>query len=197
MEHYDTPEWQPYLVVAAAGAVFILFGLIFMMVQLVISVRRRAEYRDWVGDPWDGLTLEWLTSSPPALYNFAVIPEVRSRDAFLHMKERGIAYQRPARYEDIAMPKNSAFGAVTGGLAFVFGFAMVWHMWWLAVLSVLLIALTLIFRSSDDDTEYLLPASEVEKIETRRFQEMARAPRPDATQDASAIPGAALPGRAS
>ncbi len=69
---------------------------------------------------------------------------------------------------------------VTGGLAFVFGFAMVWHMWWLAILGVLLIVLTLILRSSDDDTEYLLPASEVEKIETRRCQEMAKAPRRDA-----------------
>jgi len=197
MEHYDTPEWQPYLIVAAAGAVFILFGLIFMIVQLVISVMRRAEYRDWTGDPWDGLTLEWFTASPPAPYNFAVIPEVRSRDAFLDMKERGIAYRPPARYEDIAIPKNSAFGAVTGGLAFVFGFAMVWHMWWLAILGVALIALALIFRSSDDDTEYLLPASEVEKIESRRLQEMARAPRPEAAQDASVIPGAALQGRAS
>jgi cytochrome o ubiquinol oxidase subunit 1 len=74
---------------------------------------------------------------------------------------------------------------------------MVWHMWWLAILGVLLIALTLIVRSSDDDTEYLLPASEVEKIETRRLQEMTRAPRPDPTQHSSAIAGAALPGQAS
>ena len=196
MEHYDTPEWQPYLVVAAAGAVFILFGLIFMIVQLVISVRRRAEYRDRVGDPWDGLTLEWLTASPPAPYNFAVIPQVRSRDAFLDMKERGIGYARPAGYDDIAMPKNSVFGIVIGGLTFVLGFAMVWHIWWLVILGLLLIVLTLIIRSSDDDTEYVLPAVEVENIEARRFQEMARAPRSDEA-DAVAISRAPLPERAS
>ena len=194
MEHYDSRN-APYLIVAAAGAMLILFGLVFMIVQFVISVVRRSELRDWTGDPWDGLTLEWLTASPPAPYNFAVIPQVQSRrDAFLAMKERGTAYARPARYEDIAIPKNGAFGAVTGGLAFVFGFAMVWHMWWLAILGVLLIALTLIVRSSDDDTEYLLTASEVEKIETRRLQEMARTPRPDAAQDASAMPSASNAG---
>ena len=196
MEHYDTPEWQPYLIVAAAGAVFILLGLIFMGVQLVVSVRRRAENRDWTGDPWNGRTLEWLTASPPAPYNFAVIPEVHGRDAFLALKERGIAYQRPTRYEDIAMPKNSAFGVVIGALSFMLGFAMVWHIWWAAAGSFALIMATLIVRSSSDDTEYLLPGSEVERLETQRFRDMARAPRAAAASDDLPAPGAALPERA-
>jgi cytochrome o ubiquinol oxidase subunit 1 len=196
MEHYDTPEWQPYLIVAAAGAVFILLGLIFMGVQLVVSVRRRAENRDWTGDPWNGRTLEWLTASPPAPYNFAVIPEVHGRDAFLALKERGIAYQRPTRYEDIAMPKNSAFGVVIGALSFILGFAMVWHIWWAAAGSFALIVATLIVRSSNDDTEYLLPGSEVERLETQRFRDMARGPRASAASDDLPAPGAALPERA-
>jgi cytochrome o ubiquinol oxidase subunit 1 len=113
------------------------------------------------------------------------------------MKEGGIAYQRPGYYEDIVMSKNSAFGAVTGGCALIFGFAMVWHIWWLAILGASLIALTLIVRSSDDDSEYLLSASEVEKIEDRRFQDLARVTHSDRTQDAFPIPDAALPGPAS
>jgi cytochrome o ubiquinol oxidase subunit 1 len=196
MEHYDTPEWQPYLIVAAAGAVFVLFGLIFMGVQLFVSIRRRAENRDWTGDPWNGRTLEWLTSSPPAPYNFAVIPQVHGRDAFLDLKAAGIAYQRPARYEDIAMPKSSAFGVVIGALSFMLGFAMVWHIWWAAAGSLALIVATVIVRSSSDDTEYLLPGSEVEKIEAQRLRDMARAPRPAAAPDDLAVPGAALPERA-
>jgi cytochrome o ubiquinol oxidase subunit 1 len=196
MEHYDTPEWQPYLIVAAAGAVFILLGLVFMGVQLVVSVRRRAENWDWTGDPWNGRTLEWLTASPPAPYNFAVIPEVHGRDAFLALKERGIAYQRPTRYEDIAMPKNSAFGVVIGALSFMLGFAMVWHIWWAAAGSFALIVATLIVRSSNDDTEYLLPGIEVERLETQRFRDMARGPRASAASDDLPAPGAALPERA-
>jgi cytochrome o ubiquinol oxidase subunit 1 len=196
MEHYDTPEWQPYLIVAAAGAVFILLGLVFLYVQIAVSIRRRAELRDWTGDPWDGRSLEWLTASPAAPYNFAVIPEVRSLDAFHDMKARGVADRRPERYEDIVMPKNSAFGVVIGGLAFAFGFATIWHIWWLSALTLLLIAVTLIVRSSDDDTEYLLPASEVAKIEARRFQDMARAPRAAAAAESPDVPGGAVPEQA-
>jgi cytochrome o ubiquinol oxidase subunit 1 len=192
MEHYDTPEWQPYLIVAAIGAAFILLGLAFTIVQFVVSIRRRAELRDRTGDPWDGMTLEWLTASPPAPYNFAVIPEVRGRDAFLDMKQRGLAYRPPDRYQDIVMPKNSAFGVVIGGLAFVFGFAAVWHMWWLMIAAAVLIALTLIVRSCNDDTTYVLPAAEVERIENRRFQELARGRQPEPAWKPAAVPSEAV-----
>ena len=197
MEHYDTAEWQPYLIVAALGAVLILLGLIFMIVQIVVSFRRRAELRDWTGDPWDGHTLEWLTSSPPAPYNFAVIPEVRERDAFLDMKTRGVAYVRPTRYADIVVPKNSAFGVVVGALAFVFGFAMVWQIWWLVILSAVAIAIAIIVRSSSDDTGRIISAAEVAAIEDRRFRDLANAPRETASDgwevfQVQPAPGAAL-----
>jgi cytochrome o ubiquinol oxidase subunit 1 len=197
MEHYDTPEWQPYLIVAAAGAVFVLLALVFMVVQIAVSIKRRAELRDWTGDPWSGLTLEWLTSSPPAPYNFAVIPEVRDRDAFLDMKERSVAWQRPARYEDILMPRNSAFGPILGGLAFVFGFAVVWYIWWLAALTAGLIAAWVAIRSSNDDTDYVLSAAEVEATEDRRFADLARAPAVEVEDAKAAFPRAALTASAS
>ena len=181
MEHYDTPAWQPWLIVAAVGALFVLAGLILMIVQIVASFRRQAELRDLTGDPWEGRSLEWLTSSPPAPYNFAILPEVHDRDAFLDMKERGVAWTRPARYEDIVMPRNSAFGVVVGGLAFVFGFAMVWYIWWLAILAGLAIAAAIVVRSSNDNTEYVLSAAEVAAIEDHRFRDMAAAPAGEGT----------------
>lgn len=192
MEHYDTPEWQPFLVVAAVGAVLILFGLVFTIVQFIVSIRRRAELRDRTGDPWDGMTLEWLTASPPAPYNFAVIPDVRDRDAFLDMKQRGVAYRPPVRYQDIEMPKNSAFGVVIGSLAFVFGFAAVWHLWWLVIASAALIAITLIVRSGDDETTYVLPAAEVAKIEAQRMKELARARPSEPALKPAAVPSEAV-----
>ena len=195
MEHYDVPAWQPYLVVAFIGAVLILFGLTFTVVQIVVSVRRRAELRDPTGDPWNGRTLEWATASPPAPYNFAVIPTVTGRDAFWTMKENGTAYQRPARYEDILIPKNSAFGPLIGAIAFVLGFAAVWHMWWLVALCAVLAAIVVIVRSSNDDTDTLLPAAEVERIETARLAELARAPRP-ADEGMVGLPGRPVPGAA-
>jgi len=37
-------------------------------------------------DPWDAWTLEWSTSSPPPVYNYAVEPEVRSRRPLWDLK---------------------------------------------------------------------------------------------------------------
>jgi cytochrome o ubiquinol oxidase subunit 1 len=194
MEHYDIAAWQPYLVVAAAGACFVLAGIGCMAVQFVVSIRQREQLRDLTGDPWMARSLEWLTSSPPAPYNFAVIPEVRDRDAFHDMKERGVAYRRPARYEDIYLPKNSAFGAIVGAFAFAFGFAMVWHIWWAAIASALVIAAAVIVRSSEDEAEYCLPAAEVEKIEDQRYQDIARARRLGQAESSTHVPAAPLQG---
>ena len=173
MEHYNVAEWQPYLAIAGLGAVIILLGIACLVIQLAVSVKAWRTARDLNGDPWDGRTLEWLTSSPPAPYNFAVLPEVKDIDAFLDMKRRGVAYQKPTAYVDIHMPKNSGLGPVAGGLALLLGFAVVWHIWWLVGVCALGVGATVILRASDDDTEFCLPASEVEKIEDQRYRAMA------------------------
>jgi cytochrome o ubiquinol oxidase subunit 1 len=183
MEHYNVADWQPYLVVAAAGAALVLLGIVCLVVQLVVSVQERAEALDLSGDPWNGRTLEWLTSSPPATYNFAVLPEVREIDAFHDMKERGVAYRKPDRYHDIHLPKPSGAGAVLGILAFLVGFAIVWHIWWMAIACALGIWVVVIARACNDDAEYLLPADEVEKIEEQRYQALARSARMRTVQD--------------
>jgi cytochrome o ubiquinol oxidase subunit 1 len=175
MQHYTNPAWHPYLVIAAMGAAVIMVGIFFQMIQLFVSIRQRHTTRDLTGDPWDGHTLEWKTSSPAAVYNFAKIPVVYDIDAFRDMKEKGIAYRRPDRYEDIHMPKNTARGLLTGAFAFLFGFAMVWYIWWLAILSTLGILFTVIARGSDDDTEYIIPAAEVERIENRHYRHLTAA----------------------
>jgi cytochrome o ubiquinol oxidase subunit I len=176
METYNVAEWQPYLIVATLGASLIALGIAAMIVQLVVSVRTRQERLDLTGDPWDGRTLEWLTSSPPAPYNFAIVPEVRESDAFHEMKRRGAAYQRTTGYTDIVMPRNTGIGVIIGGLAFVLGFAMVWHIWWLAVGSGLGILIAVVIRTFDDETEFVMPAAEVQAIEDQRRQALAAHP---------------------
>jgi cytochrome o ubiquinol oxidase subunit 1 len=175
MAHYDNPAWQPWLIIAAAGTAVIVAGTLCLVIQLIVSFRQRHATRDLTGDPWDGRTLEWATASPPALYNFAIVPMVQEIDAFAEMKERGIAYQRPERYGPIHMPKNTGVGFINGILAFVFGFAMIWYIWWLAIACALAMLAALIIRAADDDTEFTLPAAEVERIENLRYQRMADA----------------------
>lgn len=143
MEHYSNPAWQPWLIVAAVGALIVLIGIIFLAVQLTVSIRDRKANLDLTGDPWNGRTLEWATDSPPAVYNFPVTPVVNGLDAYWEMKRKGTAHQRPERYQDIHMPRNTPAGFVLGVLAFVFGFAMIWYIWWLAAASALAMNATL------------------------------------------------------
>ena len=173
MEQYNDPSWQPYLMVAAFGAFVVLLGIASMVMQLYVSIRDRRKTADVSGDPWDGRTLEWATSSPPPAYNFAVLPEVRDREAFLEMKERGVAYRRPAAYEDIHMPRNSMVGVAMGAFAFVLGFAMIWQIWWLVAASGLAMWIAMIARSSDDDSEFKITAAEVKQIEDARYRALA------------------------
>ena len=177
MQHYDNPAWQPYLIVAALGTLLVAAGIGCMLIQLFVSFKNRKALRDATGDPWDGRTLEWATASPPAPYNFAVIPTVRGLDAFWDMKQRGEAYKRPEAYQDIEMPKNCAHGLLLGILAFLFGFAMIWHIWWLAGTGFLGLLLVVVARSMDDDTTEIIPAAEVARIEDLRFAQMAAAGR--------------------
>ncbi|MEA3150710.1 MAG: cytochrome o ubiquinol oxidase subunit [Gammaproteobacteria bacterium] len=146
MQHYADTSWQPYLIVAEVGAVVIFFGVVAAVVQLVVSIRSRDERRDVTGDPWHGRTLEWSTSSPPPHYNFAALPQVDSLDAFWAMKRKGhapgIRAGSPAHYESIEMPANSANGFVTAFFAVVLGFAMIWHIWWMAILGLACAVLT-------------------------------------------------------
>jgi cytochrome o ubiquinol oxidase subunit 1 len=168
LEHYDNIAWQPLLIIAAIGVLIIAFGIISIGIQLFVSIKKRDEYKDLTGDPWDGRTLEWSTSSPPPVYNFAEIPVVKDIDAFWEMKEDKIAYKNPVVYRDIKLPKNRAIGPIIGLLTVLFGFSMVWYIWWLAVVSLLSIIGTIIAFSFRDDNEYTITAAEVETIENER-----------------------------
>ena len=150
------PSWQGLLIVAAVGACVIGLGIFFQVLQLVVSIRQRKK-NPAGDDPWGGRTLEWATSSPPP-YNFAAIPRVHGRDAFWMMKESG--KKPPATpEEDIEMPAYTALGFVVAFCALVFGFAMVWHIWWAAIAAVVVAGAVLAVRSFETKTEYILSKS--------------------------------------
>eukprot|EP01034_Spumella_vulgaris_P040954 gene40954-50670_t len=162
------PEWVPYLYVAMIGAVLIAVGIACQLIQLYVSVRDRKQNMCESGDPWNGHTLEWSTSSPPPFYNFAVIPTANTIDAFTEAKEDGTAYQRPKHYEPIHMPNNTATGVVMGALLTVFGFAMIWHIWWLAIVSLVGTIGYFIVHAARDDQGYMVPVETIERIEAEQ-----------------------------
>jgi cytochrome o ubiquinol oxidase subunit I len=154
MQHYDNLAWQPWLLLAAVGAVVILAGIACLIVQLIVSIRDRAQ-RPAGGDPWNGRTLEWSTASPPPAWNFAVLPRVSERDTYWNGRKRErTAQDPPAReYKPIEMPKNSATGFITAFFAVVTGFALIWHIWWMVGLGLFGAFVTFIafaFRDRED-----------------------------------------------
>ncbi len=168
LDHYDVSMgWQQLFIVAAVGVAVIMAGIGFQILQLIVSIKQRRQNLDKTGDPWGGRTLEWSTPSPAPFYNFAVIPEVTERDAFWAMKQnKNLELKKPV-YKDIRMPKNSGAGLVIGFFAFVFGFAMVWHIWWLAALGLLTVIGSVIIRTSSEDSEYTVTAAELEQLESK------------------------------
>jgi len=178
MNHYDTPGWQPYMVIALIGALIILVGVVFQIAQVVVSVVKRNSpaYKDVTGDPWNGRTLEWATSSPPPVYNFAVVPVVHELDAFAHMKERGRTRHAVEDYRDIHMPRNTSAGLFVGLFSLAIGFALVWHIWWLAIAGLVGVIVTLILRSYDNDIDYTISAETVAGMDGTPTRTPARTP---------------------
>jgi cytochrome o ubiquinol oxidase subunit 1 len=168
MQHYDVPEWHPWLVVAACGAALILCGIVFQIAQLAVSIRRRAELRDETGDPWDGRSLEWATSSPPPPFNFAFLPKVSGEDAFWQLKKRASEQtgsdERP-EYRDIEIPRNSPTGFVCAFFATVMGFALIWHIWWMVAVGAIGAFATFVVFAWRDKDEDVIPAAEVARID--------------------------------
>ncbi|OSP56287.1 cbb3-type cytochrome c oxidase subunit I [Pseudoruegeria sp. SK021] len=182
---FTDPSFEPLTLIAMGGAMLVLMALSSLMIQLWISVRDRATAQVPLGDPWNGRTLEWSIPSPPPEYNFAVIPQVWSRDAFAADKEAGIAYQEPETYDAIAVPSNTSIGMVVciGGV--LLGLGMVWYMWWLAAVSFLGIVGAFIVRSFQTDTHRIIPAAQVARDHRVWLAQIAASPEVTRAQECS------------
>ena len=172
MSQFDDPSLQIWFQIALVGAILIGIGIFCFLMQFYVSYRKRDQLRDETGDPWDGRTLEWSTTSPPPQYNFAFTPRVYDNDAWWQMKANG--YQHPKEgFLPIHMPKNTAAGIVIAGISTVLGFALIWHMWLIAGLSFVGLIGAIITHSFNYKRDYYIPAEEVAKVELQRREVIA------------------------
>ncbi|HUN27321.1 MAG TPA: cytochrome o ubiquinol oxidase subunit I [Steroidobacteraceae bacterium] len=184
MQHYDRPEWHPWVLVAGVGALIILGGIVLQIAQLVSSIRNRERLREPTGDPWNARTLEWATASPPPAFNFAVLPTVTSEEPYWDSKSRareaGRWVSEEPRYQPIEMPRNSATGFVTAFFAVVTGFSLIWHIWWLVIVGLVGAYVTFVFFAWRDIAETEISAEEVARLDRANREARAAAFAPQA-----------------
>jgi cytochrome o ubiquinol oxidase subunit 1 len=174
LSHFEDPSLQIWFQIAACGAVLILLGIGSFIVQLIVSYLCRESLRDMTGDPWDGRTLEWSTSSPPPAYNFAFTPRVFDNDTWADMKKSH--YRGPREgFIPIHMPKNTGAGFVIAALCAACGFALIWHMWLPAAVAFLAVLVATIIHTFNYDRDFHIAAQDVARVESARTRLLAAA----------------------
>ena len=172
LRHFDDPSLQIWFVIAAFGAALIALGIACFLIQLAISIKNSEKLRDFTGDPWQGRTLEWSTSSPPPAYNFAFTPVIHENDAWWDMKKK--AYERPASgFRDIHMPSNTGAGVILAGFSTAFAVAMIWYIWWLAAIGLVGVLAVAIGHTFNYKRDFYIPKSEVDRVEAERSRQLA------------------------
>ena len=171
---FDDPSLQIWFVVAALGAGLIACGIAAMLIQFGVSILRRDRNRDLTGDPWNGRTLEWSTSSPPPAYNFAFTPVIHDLDNWAAMKRAGVP--RPTDgFRPIHMPRNTGAGVVLSAFSMICGFALIWHIWWLAAAGFAALLVTAIAHTFNTRRDFHIAAQVVIETEAARSGDLALA----------------------
>lgn len=188
---WHDPAFAPWLAAAMAGALMMLAGAGCLGWQIRVSIRDRARLASPLGDPWDARTLEWSIPSPPPEWNFAVPPKVEGRDAFAEAKRGGGGPSRPevcesgvcepgvcesGVYKDVELPRNSAAPPLIGLFSAACGFALVWHIWWLAIGAFAMCWAAPIARSFRLDVMRKVPAEEIRAAHEAFLAEWGAAP---------------------
>lgn len=150
--------------ISFAGALMLAAGFALIVYNVYYSVRYAP--RNVGMDPWDARSLEWATHNPVPAYNFAVTPEVASSEAFWDAKKRGHVLFKE-ELKEIHMPNNSGIPFIMGAIFFVLGFATVFSIWVLAIISLIGIFAIMMYRSFEEDHGYHISAKELKETEEK------------------------------
>ncbi|MAB09442.1 cbb3-type cytochrome c oxidase subunit I [Hyphomonas sp.] len=173
---FQNPEFLPWMYIAAFGGVLMLVALASLVWTFWTSWRNRERLAVPGGDPWNGATLEWSSPAPVPEWNFPLIPVVTARDDWGAAKRAGDPWKGPDEYVDIEMPANTYLGVVLAGAAFLLGFAMTWHIWWLSIASLLAMVATIFWRGIQVVEPVIVPAEEVERADKAFRERVANLP---------------------
>lgn len=150
--------WNFWNMIVTFGAYILGFAMLLLLYNVGNSLKKGKR----VGaNPWDAPTLEWATTSPPPVYNFAEQPVVASRDP-LWAEKYGHGSDTPAYIEsaeivlgpnsgeDVHLPNPSfwpfvgASGMLLMGLGFLFQNITLFYLGPLAISLVSIVGLILL-----------------------------------------------------
>ncbi len=141
--------WGPLNLLVSIGALIFAIGVLLVLINVWMSLVRGAPAGD---NPWDAPTLEWSTTSPPPVYNFAVIPTIRSRHPLWEdrLGETGLSeiYRGPLLIRGrettetspldaetravLKMPGDSYWPLALTVALTIFFYGLLLHAWWVA-----------------------------------------------------------------
>jgi cytochrome o ubiquinol oxidase subunit 1 len=89
---------------------------------------------------------------------------VHDHDSWYDMKNRG--YERPITgFKRIHMPKNTGTGLILSVISIAFAFAMIWYIWWLAIVSFIGLITVAIGHTFNYNRDFYIPAETVSSTE--------------------------------
>ncbi|TFJ91782.1 cytochrome aa3 quinol oxidase subunit I [Lentibacillus salicampi] len=157
------PEWFNLNVISTIGAFGMGLGFAVFVYNIYYSYRHSE--REKTGDPWDARTLEWATTTPVPEYNFAVIPHVKSHDAYWDMKQKGETIYDESKLEPIHMPNSTGRPFIMMAILAFTGFALVFEWIWLAVAGLIGALVIMGIRSFDYDEGYHISVEDIKRTE--------------------------------
>ncbi|MFI4819036.1 MAG: cytochrome o ubiquinol oxidase subunit I [Enterobacterales bacterium] len=168
------PNFHSLLKTSAIGSIIISIGIISQIIQIILSIINRKKNIDITGDPWDGRTLEWSTSSPPPFYNFAIIPKVNNKiDIFWYIKNKKKTDKKNNFiYEKIHMPKNNSIGFIISIISIILCFSLVWHIWWITIICIISIIIYFVIHTFNKDIYQNISVDTIKKIENNNFKKI-------------------------
>jgi cytochrome o ubiquinol oxidase subunit 1 len=86
---------------------------------------------------------------------------VTSLDAFWKTKQDGDNRDRSEPVEAIDVPQNTMIGITLSFFAVILGFAMIWHIWWMAIVGGLGFVVACLVYAWRTSTETKIPAHDL------------------------------------
>lgn len=160
----ESTGFGPLNMISFVGAGIMAVGFVLIVYNVYYSTRYAS--RDISADPWNARSLEWATHTPVPEYNFAIVPDVQSSEAFWDAKKKGRVLFK-GKYEKIHMPNNSGMPFIMSCIFFVWGFSLVFSLWIPVIVTTIGIFACLAHRSFEKDHGHYISVEEIEDTETK------------------------------